>query len=184
VHAHIDSGVVKTKEFNDLTEKQSDLRRKTHQTITKVTDDIGRRYTFNTAIAANMELLNELASFTDNSEQGHMVAQEALEAIIQMLSPIIPHVSSVMWAKLGHTQAIYQTSWPVVDAQALESDSIELIVQVNGKKRATIVVPTNADNKSIEEIALNDDNVQRFIENKEIIKKIIVPGRLVNIVVK
>ena len=184
VNTHLELGAVTEKKFTNLNDQQSDMRRKTHVTIAKVTDDIGRRYTFNTAIAANMELLNELINFVDDSEQGRMVVQEVLEAIIQMLSPIIPHVSSVLWEKLGHTQAIYKTAWPSVDTEALKRDSIELIVQVNGKKRATIVVPADAENKQIEEIALSDDNVQRFIENKEIVKKIIVPGRLANIVIK
>ena len=167
----------------DLNEKQCDLRRKIHETIKKVTDDVGRRYTFNTAIAANMELANEVANFDDNSSPGRAIYQEALESIVLMLAPILPHVCHVLWQRLGHTKPVYQAKWPAVDLNALKRDTVELVVQVNGKKRATIHVPASAENKYIEETALKHENVQRFIENKKIIKKIIVPGRLVNIVV-
>ncbi len=177
------------KENNDITvlelsESQSNLRRKVHETIKKVTDDIGRRYTFNTAIAANMELSNELQKFDDDSSQGQAVYQEALDAIVLMLSPIVPHVCHELWNKLGHTQAIHQVQWPKVDPDALKKDSIELVVQVNGKKRATISVASHADQQQIEAVALNDENVNRSIEDKNVVKVIVVPGRLVNIVVK
>ena len=169
---------------SELNENQINLRRKVHETIKKVTDDVGRRYTFNTAIAANMELSNELQKFDDDSAQGRAVYQEALQSIVLMLSPILPHVCHVLWEKLGNTQPIHGVQWPMVDDEALEKDSLELVVQVNGKKRATIHVPSNADNQQIENVALGDENVLRTIENKKIVKVIVVPGRLVNIVVK
>ncbi|MFK7816143.1 MAG: leucine--tRNA ligase [Gammaproteobacteria bacterium] len=169
---------------NDLTEAQSALRRKLHETIKKVTDDMGRRHTFNTAIAANMELINQLQSFEDISTQGNAIRQETLEGIVLMLAPIIPHVCHVMWQRLGNSQAIYGMQWPVVDSNALKRDSIELVVQVNGKKRATISLPASAEKQVIESTALNDENVKKFTEEKIIAKVIVVPGRLVNIVVK
>ena len=168
----------------DLNESQSALRRKLHETIKKVTDDMGRRYTFNTAIAANMELANELQSFGDTSDQGRAVYREALEAIVLMLAPILPHVCHAMWQRLGKNQAVYETQWPSVDHSALKKDSIDLVVQVNGKKRATIHLAAEAVEKQIESAALEDENVRKFIEGKNIAKVIVVPGRLVNIVVK
>jgi len=170
--------------LNDLSESQGNLRRKLHETIKKVTDDMGRRHTFNTAIAANMELTNQLQSFDDTSAQGRAVCQEALEAIILMLSPILPHVCHEMWQRLGNEQAVYKAQWPSVDLNALKKDSIDLVVQVNGKKRATITLAAKAEKQQIEAAALDDDNVKKFIENKNIAKVIVVPGRLVNIVVK
>jgi leucyl-tRNA synthetase len=167
-----------------LTEDQANLRRKVHETIQKVTDDIGRRYTFNTAIAANMELMNELVKFSDDSEQGLAIYQEAMESIVLMLSPIIPHVCHVLWKKMGHDQAVHEVPWPKVDSEALKKDSIELVVQVNGKKRASIHVSTQATQEQIEKTALCDENVKRAIAEKNIVKLIIVPGRLVNIVAK
>lgn len=168
----------------DLNEEQSALRRKLHETISKVTDDMGRRHTFNTAIAANMELANELQSFEDMSEQGRAVYHEAIQGMILMLAPILPHVCHVLWQRLGNEKAIYEAQWPSVDQNALKKDSIDLVVQVNGKKRATINLPAKAGKQEIEVAALEDENVKKFIEGKNIAKVIVVPGRLVNIVVK
>ncbi len=169
---------------SELNESQNNLHRKVHETIQKVTDDIGRRYTFNTAIAANMELSNELQKFDDHSTQGQAIHQQALESIVLMLSPIIPHVCHILWQKLGNSQAVHEVQWPKVDVNALKKDNMKLVVQVNGKKRATISVAANADNKQIEETALSDENVSRAITDKNVVKVIIVPGRLINIVVK
>ena len=168
----------------NLTKEQSDLRRKVHETIKKVTDDVGRRYTFNTAIAANMELSNELQKFNDDSPQGLAVYKEAIESIVLMLSPIIPHVCHVLWQQLGNEQSVHKAKWPKIDEEALKKDLIELVVQVNGKKRANISISTDLSNQEIEEFALNDSNVQRAIDGKNVVKIIVVPGRLVNIVVK
>ncbi len=170
--------------INELDEQQLNLRRKVHETIQKVTDDIGRRYTFNTAIAANMELVNEINSFKDSSSPGRAILQEAFDSVVLMLAPILPHVCHVLWENLGHTTPIYKQQWPSVDLDALKSDTVELVVQVNGKKRATVNVPTNAQKTLIEETALNDENVLRFVKDNKIVKIIIVPGRLVNIVIK
>ncbi len=166
-----------------LSEQQISLRRSTHETIKKVTDDIGRRYTFNTAIAANMQLLNEIAEFNDNSDVGNTVRHEAFQSVVLMLSPIIPHVCHFLWEKLGNQSPLYKADWPNVDESALVRDNIELIVQVNGKKRGTINVAVNADNSEIEKTALDNDNVKKFTSDSNIKKIIIVPKRLVNIVV-
>lgn len=168
----------------DLDESQAALRRKLHETIQKVTDDMGRRHTFNTAIAANMELTNELQAFGKSSEQSRSVYKETLEAIILMLAPIMPHACHELWQRMGNTQAVYEAAWPKLDANALKKDTIDLVVQVNGKKRATIQLAADTEQKQIEDAALKNENVCKFIEQKNIMKVIVVPGRLVNIVVK
>ncbi len=168
---------------NKLTEDQKAVRRKLHETIRKVSDDIGRRYTFNTAIAAVMELLNELGRFDDDSEQGKAVMHEAIVAVVLMLSPIVPHISQHLWQQLGHDSLLAEQVWPVYDESALERDSIELVVQVNGKLRSKINVPVDADNDAIESIALKDEKIQHNLQNKTVRKVIVVPGRLVNLVV-
>ena len=146
-------------------------------------DDIGRRYTFNTAIAATMELINALSHAKDESENGRAIMREGLETAILLLSPIVPHITEVLWHEFDHEEPMIDAAWPEVDESALLQDEIQLIVQVNGKLRAKIMVPSDADRKQIEESAISDENVQKFIADKEIKKVIVVPGRLVNIVV-
>ncbi len=170
-------------DVNTLTEEQKVVRRKLHETIRKVSDDIGRRYTFNTAIAAVMELLNELARFEDDSEQGRAVMHEAIVAVVLMLSPIVPHITQHLWQQLGHDSLLAEQPWPIHDESALQRDSIELVVQVNGKLRSKISVPVDADNDAIENIALKDEKIQVNIQDKTVRKVIVVPGRLVNLVV-
>ena len=130
--------------FIDLTPAQRDLRRVSHQTLAKVTDDFGRRRIFNTAIAAVMELLNARVKFTDASEQGRAVVQELLELAVIMLSPIVPHACHALWGMLGHATAMIDESWPAVDATALVQDSVEIVLQVNGKLRGRLNVPAGA----------------------------------------
>ncbi len=166
-----------------LTEEQQAIRRQLHLTIQKVTDDFGRRYTFNTVIAANMELSNTLSRFVDDSNNGRVVRQEALEAIVLMLAPIVPHICQRLWLELGHTQPIVAAAWPSVDSAALAQDTIELVLQVNGKLRSKIAVSSTAAQDEIETLALNDEHVQRFIEGRPVKKLIVVPKKLVNIVV-
>ncbi len=183
-YLHINAGGSTQKvDKQALTEDQQAIRRQLHQTIQKVTDDLGRRYTFNTAIAANMELVNALSRFNDESENGRAVRQEALEAIVLMLSPIVPHICHQLWLDLGHRQAVVSESWPEVDATALELDSLELVIQINGKLRSKISVSTSASKEEMEAMALADENVKRFIEDKPVKKVIVVPKKLVNIVV-
>ncbi|MDD5579797.1 MAG: leucine--tRNA ligase [Methylobacter sp.] len=184
-YLHINAGgsSISVKSGSALTEEQQTVRRQLHQTIRKVTDDMGRRHIFNTAIAANMELVNTLSRFTDDSDNGKAIRQEALEAIVLMLSPIVPHICHQLWLDLGHQQALVTESWPEVDVTALEQDLLELVIQVNGKLRSKILVSTTASSKEIEESALNDENIKRFIENKPVKKVIVVPKKLINIVV-
>ncbi len=166
-----------------LTEELRELRYKTHQTIAKVTEAMEKRYTFNTAIAANMELLNALSRCGDESPQGMAVKREGLEAIVLMLSPMVPHICQELWQALGHTGMVIDAPWPKVDENALVQAQIELVVQVNGKLRGKIQVPVTADQETIERAALSEENVARFVAGKKIKKVILVPGRLVNVVV-
>jgi len=183
VSEHVELGGTVQIDTGHLPDNLQNLRRQAHQTLTKVTDDIGRRHTFNTAIAAVMELMNAVAKLDDNSEQGRAVLQESLELVVLMLSPITPHISHQLWQMLGHQEAVVDAQWPTVDEAALKQDKIELMVQVNGKLRARIAVPAEADQQAVEEIAFAEENVQRFTEGKEVRKVILVPGRLLNIVV-
>jgi leucyl-tRNA synthetase len=176
-------GVAPALDIEALDEAQLGLRRKTHQTIAKVSDDIGRRYTFNTAIAAAMELLNAVNRFEDFTSQGRAVQGEALEAVVLLLSPITPHICHVLWHVLGHETALVDVRWPAFDESALQQDMVEIVVQVNGKLRGRIKVATDTDNDVVAELAMADENVQRFIAGKEVRKTIVVPGRLVNVVV-
>jgi len=176
-------GTAPALDIDALDDGQRDLRRKTHQTIAKVSDDIGRRYTFNTAIAAAMELLNAVNRFADSTTQGRAVKGEALEAVVLLLSPIVPHICHVLWHVLGHETALVDVRWPAFDESALQQDMIEIVVQVNGKLRGRIRVATDTDKDTVAELALADGNVQRFIAGKEVRKTIVVPGRLVNVVV-
>ncbi|MGB0732852.1 MAG: leucine--tRNA ligase, partial [Pontibacterium sp.] len=168
---------------SELTSQQADLRRKTHETIGKVSDDIARRQTFNTAIAAVMELSNTIGKFVDVSPVGRAITQEALTAAIQLLSPIVPHISHSLWIEMGHEGDIALSSWPTVDEDALVRASIQMVVQVNGKVRAKIEVAADADQDVILHTALADESVQKHIADKSIRKKIVVPNKLVNIVV-
>ncbi|WP_027351829.1 leucine--tRNA ligase [Halotalea alkalilenta] len=181
-HEHLAQGEPGHIVASELTEAQRDLHRKTHETIKKCTDDIGRRTTFNTAIAAVMELTNAIAKFDDDSLQGLAVAREAIEACVLVLSPITPHVCHTLWQALGHEEAVIDARWPSVDEKALERDSITLVVQINGKLRAQLVLPADADRVTVECEALANENVQRHLEGKTIRKVIVVPGKLVNIV--
>jgi len=166
-----------------LNEAQRGIRRQAHQTLAKVTDDIGRRRTFNTAIAAVMELLNALAKFPRVSPRDRGVAHEALEIAVLALSPIIPHVTHAMWRALGHPTALIDEPWPAVDAAALEQSKIDIVVQVNGKLRARIAVAADADDAAVRAAASADANVRKFVGSAAVRKVIIVPGKLVNIVI-
>jgi len=181
VVTHVVQPVVGLK-VEQLSNDDRALRRQVHETIHKVTDDLGRRYTFNTAIAAMMELLNSLSRAKD-SGQTRAVIREGLEAVVVMLSPIVPHITQALWETLGHSGLILHAAWPMVDKSALKRDEIDMVVQVNGKLRGQITVPIEADKQSIESLALNEPKVQRFIEGKTIKKVIVVPKKLVNVVV-
>ncbi len=179
---HVDGGMPEPLDPEALTDGQKALRRAVHASIAKVGDDIGRRYTFNTAIAANMELLNELNRFADNSAQGRAVMQEALEAVVLMLSPIVPHITHALWHALGHAEAVVDCAWPVCDDSALVQEQITLVVQVNGKVRGKIDVAADAAKSDIEARVLSQPNVQKHMQDRPVKKFIVVPGKLVNVV--
>ncbi len=163
---------------------QKALRLKLHATIQKMTDDMGRRMHFNTAIASAMELVNELSKYKDDSPIGRGLLQEAFEKLVLLLAPMSPHISQKLWQDLGKTGLVIDVAWPSVDKQALVKDEIEMMVQVNGKLRSKIEVASNAEKETILATAKSDEQTLKFIEGKEIIKEIVVPGRLVNLVVK
>ena len=179
---HVAAGETVALDINALSKEQKDLRRKTHETIKKVSDDCTRRLTFNTAIAAIMELNNALGKFRDTSDQGRAVVREALEATTLMLAPIAPHAMHNIWQSLGHSEAVVSASWPVVDESALKKDAITMVVQVNGKVRAKLEVPAGMAKDDVEKLALEHENVTKFTDGKTIRKVIVVPGKLVNIV--
>ena len=159
------------------------LRRHIHATIVKVSDDISRRYKFNTAIAAVMELLNHLARMPVDTAADYAVRQEGLDTVVLLLAPIVPHITAVLWQALGHRDELSAAVWPRADTTALARDEVEVVVQVNGRKRAVVNMPVDADNASSEALALADENVQRFVAGKATKKIIVVPGKLVNVVV-
>lgn len=181
VQNHMAGSSVATLDTKTLSDEQKLIRRKIHETIAKVDDDYGRRQTFNTAIAAIMELCNELARL-DDSAQSRAVLNEGLHAVVLMLNPIVPHICHSLWAKLGANSELLDTPWPEVDESALVRDSIEMVVQVNGKVRAKMQVSAQADKDAVQAQALEQDNVQRFLEGINVRKVIVVPGKLVNIV--
>lgn len=184
VWIHVNSATLPIKPLvlTNLTPEQTHLRRQTHRVIAKATDDIVRRTTFNTAIAAVMELINALYRFEEISDIADTLRHEALEAITRLLAPIVPHITHELWQALGHNDALINAPWPVADAAALVTEEIQLVVQVNGKLRSHIMVAVNAESHEIEAAAIADPNIRRYISDKTIRKIIIVPKRLVNIV--
>jgi leucyl-tRNA synthetase len=165
-----------------LNDEQKALRRKTHETIKKVSDDLDRRLTFNTAIAAVMELMNSVSKFVDVSEQGRAVTHEALEAATLLLAPITPHICHALWEELGNKDNILGATWPSFDESAMVKTTQEIVAQVNGKVRAKLTVSADIGKDELEALALADENVLRFTEGKTIRKVIVVPNKLVNIV--
>ena len=162
---------------------QKAMRRQVHETIQKVSDDFGRRHAFNTAIAALMELLNALNKFTDQSEQGRAVRHEALESMVLLLNPVVPHISHALWQVLGHPQTVLEDQpWTKADPAALVRDTLTLAVQINGKLRATIELPTGASKEDAEALARAQPQVAHFLEGLSVRKVVVVPGKIVNIV--
>ncbi len=165
------------------------LRRKSHQTIRRVTHDIGVRMNFNTAVAALMELTNEIYAFDGTLKGGaspadRFVLKEALEALVKMLAPFTPHLAEELWAHLGHDQIIVAASWPEFDAELAKDEELEIPVQLNGKLVARLTVPAEITEDALIELALAHDRVKARLEGRQVIKKIVVPKRLVNLVAK
>lgn len=167
-----------------LSADQKALRREVHKTIAKVSDDIGRRQTFNTAIAAIMELMNKLTKAPLDSEQDRAVMAEALSAVVRMLYPITPHICFELWHALGNENNIDSAEWVKADEAAMVEDEKLIVVQVNGKVRGKVTVAANADEETVKTIAFADENVKKFIDGQQIVKVIYVAGKLLNVVVK
>ena len=167
-----------------LSADQKALRRDVHKTIAKVSDDIGRRQTFNTAIAAVMELMNKLTRAPLESEQDRAVIAEALNAVVRMLYPITPHICFELWKALGNESNIDHAEWVKADKAAMVEDEKLIVVQVNGKVRGKVTVAADADEETVKTVAFADENVKKFTDNTQIVKVIYVPGKLLNVVVK
>ena len=167
-----------------LSADQKALRRDVHKTIAKVSDDIGRRQTFNTAIAAVMELMNKLTRAPLESEQDRAVMAEALSAVVRMLYPITPHICFELWKALGNESTIDHAEWVKADEAAMVEDEKLIVVQVNGKVRGKVTVAADADEETVKTVAFADENVKKFTDNTQIVKVIYVPGKLLNVVVK
>jgi leucyl-tRNA synthetase len=180
---HIAGGPVEALNVSELNAEQKTIRRYVHDTIAKVSDDIGRRQTFNTAIAAVMELSNHLGRFEDSSPQGRAVMDEAWKAIVRLMAPITPHVCEVLWEMLGEKDAVVNTPWPEADESARVRDQITLVVQINGKLRARIELAPGSDEETAMAAAMAEQNVTRHTEGKVTRKVIYIPDRLLNIVV-
>jgi len=184
VYDHATAGPLPQRpQWGPLQDAAADMRRRTHQTLVRVSDDIARRRVFNTAIAAVMELLNAVARYEEPGDIARAVRHEALETAVMCLSPMVPHVCHVLWFSLGHERALIDELWPQPDPQALVQETVELVVQVNGKLRARVRVGAGADEASARAAALGDAAVRRFVGEAAPRRVIYVPGKLVNIVV-
>ncbi len=182
VTAHLEGGPVDVLDVSQLSVDQKAMRCYTHDTIAKVTDDIGRRQTFNTAIAAVMELSNHLGRFEDTTPQGRAISAEAWAAIVRLLAPITPHISETLWTMLGGEGSVVCTAWPEIDEAARVRDHITLVVQINGKLRARIELAPGSDEEAAMAVAMVEPNVAKFTEGKTIRKVIYIADRLLNIV--
>ena len=167
-----------------LSADQKALRREVHKTIAKVSDDIGRRQTFNTAIAAVMELMNKLTKASLESDQDRAVMAEALSAVVRMLYPITPHICFELWQALGNESNIDTAEWVKADEAAMVEDEKLIVVQVNGKVRGKVTVPATSSEEEIKDAAKSDPNVAKFLDGKEILKEIYIPLKMLNFVVK
>ncbi|MHA6310575.1 MULTISPECIES: leucine--tRNA ligase [Pantoea] len=183
VFDHTQKGATVALDVASLNDEQKSLRRDLHKTIAKVADDIGRRQTFNTAIAAIMELMNKLARAPQESEQDRALMQEALLAIVRLLYPFTPHASYVLWQTLGGEGTIDEAAWPVADEAAMVEDSLLVVVQVNGKVRGKITVPADATQEQVQARAAQEHLVAKYLNGVTIRKVIYVPGKLLNLVV-
>ena len=186
VAQHIEShDQLLTLDVKKMNDEEKSARRKLHQTIKKINYDIGQRNIFNTVVAANMELINMAAKLDKNTPYSRTLCQEILESVILMLSPIVPHICHSLWQTLRNEDSIVMDQeWPKVDEDALKQETIEMIVQVNGKIRGRVQVSADASEAVVQEVALKNENVRQFLAEMTVQKIIVVPGRLINIVVK
>lgn len=178
-----DGKLVDYSSLGELSSKDKDLRRLVHTTIKRVTDDAGTRFNFNTAISAIMELVNGLYQYRELPDCNKAVMAEAVDTLILVLAPFIPHVTEELWQAVGHDNSVHKQQWPVVDEQALVADEVTVIVQINGKVRDKIVMPINVDKAEAEKIALSQPKIADMVAGKAIKKVVVVPNKLINIVV-
>ena len=171
-------------EFGNLTKADKDMRAKTNNTLKKVTEDLNDRFGFNTAIAALMELINDLYKYKELDDRNDAVIKEAIEAVVVILAPFAPHLGEELWLMIGKEASVFDIAWPEYDKSAIQLDEVEIIVQVNGKVRNKINAPVGIDQEAMKDIALNDEKIKEFIEDKDVVKVIAIPSKLVNIVVK
>ncbi len=187
VAVHVEQGCVKINyhEFDNLklNSQQLNLRKKLHETIKKVTDDISRRYTFNTAIASIMELMNQLNKFEVVTDLDQKIRQEVLQNVLLMLSPIVPHITHKLWYELGFNEAIINADWPIVSEAALINSEINITVQINSKVRGHLVVANDCAKDEIEKLAVQLPNIQKYLVDQKIKKIINIENKLINIVV-
>ena len=181
-HAHVSQGLPGKLDVAALSDEQKAIRRSTHLAIKQASQDVGQNHKFNTAIAQVMTLMNVLEKAPQATEQDRALVQEGLETVTLLLAPITPHISHDLWSRLGHSEAVIDARWPVQDDSALVQDTLQLVIQVNGKLRGQIDMPASASREEVEAAARSNENVLRFTEGLTIRKVIVVPGKLVNIV--
>ncbi len=181
-HAHISQGLPGKLDVASLSDEQKAIRRSTHLAIKQASQDVGQHHKFNTAIAQVMTLMNVLEKAPQTTAQDRALVQEGLETVTLLLAPITPHISHELWNQLGHSGAVIDATWPVADDSALVQETLQLVIQVNGKLRGQIDMPASASREEVEAAARANENVLRFTEGLTIRKVIVVPGKLVNIV--
>jgi leucyl-tRNA synthetase len=167
----------------DLTQAERDLRKKAHQTIRKITEDVENRFRFNTAIAATMELLNSAQAFQlESTQNSRAVFKEALETLVVLLYPFAPHITEELWKILGNATSLVNRAWPDYDPEVAAEEIQTIVLQVNGKVRSRIDMPATADEEEVRNRALEDERIRNWIDGKEVRRVIVVPGKLVNVV--
>lgn len=171
-------------EFGNLTKADKDMRAKTNNTLKKVTEDLNDKFGFNTAIAALMELINDLYKYKELEDRNDAVIKEAIKAVVVILAPFAPHLGEELWLMIGKEASVFDIGWPDYDKSAIQLDEVEIIIQVNGKVRNKINAPVGIDQDVMKNLALNDEKIKEFIEGKNVVKVIAIPSKLVNIVVK
>lgn len=180
--AHVTQGLPGKADLASLSDEQKAVRRSIHLAIKQASQDVGQNHKFNTAIAQVMTLMNVLEKAPQGTEQDRALIQEGLETVTLLLAPITPHISHELWHRLGHADPVIDAAWPVLDDSALVQESLQLVIQVNGKLRGQIEMPASATREEVEAAARANENVLRFVDGLTIRKVIVVPGKLVNIV--
>lgn len=184
VYKHLKLGVAQPPTNDQLSDELKEIRFQLHRTIAKVSDDLGRRHTFNTAIAAIMELMNTLTKIHNSDKTSRSVMQEVLEKIVLLLAPIVPHICHTLWRELKPETDLLDQPWPKADEKVLVKEEVEMVVQVNGKLRGRIQVAKEAEREIIEKTALDNAHIQKFVAGNKIKNIVVVPNRLINIVIQ